>query len=133
MQNNNDYNILVVDNDEDIVELVREILETEGYRVESALNVSQTEEFLRNNDPDLIVLDVLLPDGDGYELCRRITKNPRTSKTPVLLLTGKSSLDDRLRGFSDGARKYITKPFELDELTRSVHKLLNRDASDTSH
>ena len=129
--NDKSYTILVVDDDPDIIELVRETLETEGYIIHSAQNCRETEKYLEQNAPDLIVLDLILPDGDGFELCRTITQNPGTRKTPVLMLTGKSSLDDRLKGFIDGARKYITKPFELDHLTQSVQKLLKRDTSDS--
>lgn len=129
----NSYKILVIDDDPDIVELVRETLETEGYLVDSALSCREAEEYLAEKIPDLIVLDLILPDGDGYDLCRMITQNRKTRNTPVLMLTGKSSLDDRLRGFVDGARKYITKPFELDHLTNSVLKLLQREGPCTSN
>ena len=121
------YRILVIDDDPDVVELVRDTLEPEGYLVDTALSFRDSELYLSQTVPDLIVLDLTLPDGDGYELCRRIKRNDMTCNTPVLILSGTTRLDAKVKGFVDGARKYITKPFELNTLTDSVSTLLKRD------
>jgi two-component system alkaline phosphatase synthesis response regulator PhoP len=121
------YRILVIDDDPDVVELVRDTLEPEGYLVDTALSFKDSELYLSQTVPDLIVLDLTLPDGDGYELCRMIKRNDMTCNTPVLILSGTTRLDAKVKGFVDGARKYITKPFELNTLTDSVSKLLKRD------
>lgn len=127
--NGDTYRILVIDDDPDIVDLVRDTLEPEGYVVDAALSFRESELYLSETVPDLIVLDLTLPDGDGYELCRMIKQNEMTCNTPVLILTGTTSLDAKVKGFVDGARKYITKPFELNNLTDSVSKLLKRNQS----
>lgn len=118
--------ILIVDDDQDILEVLRETLEIDNYVVTTAENVNGAFEHLAEELPDMIILDLVLPDGNGFELCRKITSDPRTREVPVLLLTGKNSLDDRLSGFLTGARKYITKPFDIDELTESVRVLIQK-------
>lgn len=120
--------ILIVDDDTDILEVLRETLELDNHLVTTAENINKAFEQLMNELPDLIILDLVLPDGNGFELCRKITTDPRTQNVPVLLLTGKNSLDDRLSGFLTGARKYITKPFDIDDLIESVRTLLQKNA-----
>jgi DNA-binding response OmpR family regulator len=88
--------------------------------------VNEAYEQLTEELPDMIILDLVLPDGNGFELCRKITTDPRTREVPVLLLTGKNSLDDRLSGFLTGARKYITKPFDIDDLIEAVRSLIQK-------
>jgi DNA-binding response OmpR family regulator len=116
--------VLIIDDDTDILEVLQETLEMENYRVATATNVNGASEQLAAALPDLIILDLVLPDGNGFELCRKITSDPATSNVPVLLLTGKNSLDDRISGFLTGARKYITKPFDIDNLMDAVRDLI---------
>lgn len=118
--------VLIIDDDTDLLEILQETLEMENYRVATATNVIGASEQLAGKLPDLIILDLVLPDGNGFEFCHRITSDPATSSVPVLLLTGKNSLDDRLSGFLTGARKYITKPFDLDDLMESVRGLIQK-------
>jgi DNA-binding response OmpR family regulator len=127
--------LLIIDDDQDLIDLLTETFESQGYAVDCALDVGGASEFLDNGSPmpDVIILDLVLPDGDGYELCKRITANDRTRAIPVVLLTAKTSLNNRVRGFVNGARKYITKPFDIDHLLEAVEALLPRDRAESDN
>jgi PleD family two-component response regulator len=118
--------ILVVEDDVDIAEMLNNYFETQGYEVmttawgEDALGL--TEDFL----PDLVVLDIHLPDIDGYEVCRRLRGHRRTEHIPVIFLTERRKRIDRLTGLELGAVDYITKPFDIQELRLRVRNALRR-------
>ena len=122
-----EYRILVVDDDPDIVQLVSDALEFEGFNVVSTQNLADTRKHLDHTLPDLVILDLMLPDGNGLDLCRDFARDQRTRDIPIMMLTCKNSLDDRLSGFMSGARKYITKPFMIDDLVSSVRTLLRQN------
>ena len=120
----NKNKILVVDDETDLVETVRFSLEMEGYDVlvsyngENALNQARTE------NPDLILLDLMLPKLDGYKVCRLLKFDERYKHIPILMLTAKTQEKDKIIGKETGADEYITKPFEMDELMKKVKSYL---------
>ena len=118
------HSVLVVEDDSDLLELVSEVLEENGYRVFRAGTLAAARLQIHLERPNLIVLDFLLPDGDGFELCKEISANMGGSPLiPILLLTGKSGLDQRMKAFLNGARKYLEKPFDIDVLVDTVKSM----------
>ncbi|HEY7031538.1 MAG TPA: response regulator transcription factor [Thermomicrobiales bacterium] len=117
--------ILVVDDEPAIVRLVRAKLLADGYAVATAGRGEEALEFLENERPDLIVLDLMMPGMDGFETLRRIRT---TSQVPVILLTARAGDHDKLRGLEGGADDYVTKPFNPDELAARVAAVLRRTA-----
>ncbi len=115
--------ILVVDDERKIVSLVRAYLEREGYRVIEASDGRQALETSRHENPDLIVLDLMLPEVDGLEVCRQIR---RTSEVPIIMLTARDEDADKLVGLELGADDYITKPFSPRELVARIRAVLRR-------
>jgi DNA-binding response OmpR family regulator len=97
------------------------ILEREGYQPALAADGAQALAFVARKMPDLILLDILMPGLDGFEVCRRFKADPATSEIPIIFLTGKATSDDILAGFEAGAVDYVTKPFRMPELLARVH------------
>jgi len=118
--------ILVVDDEPDLLELVRFNLDRAGFRVETAASGEEALARLRRSTPDLLVLDLMLPDLSGEEVCRRLRANPSLAGLPVIMLTAKSEEVDRVVGFELGADDYVTKPFSPRELVLRVQALLRR-------
>jgi DNA-binding response OmpR family regulator len=117
--------VLVVDDDPDILEIVRVNLEAVRYQVVGASTGAEGLAKVRSDHPDLVVLDVLLPEIDGWEVLRRIEADAETAGVPVIMLTCKSEDADILRGLEEGAAEYVTKPFYPENLVASVNILLN--------
>jgi DNA-binding response OmpR family regulator len=115
--------VLVVDDEEAIAEAVQARLESEGYRVVVAADGPEAIEAHREHQPDLVVLDLMLPGMDGLEVCKRLQ---RDRWTPVLMLTAKTEEADKVAGFAVGADDYLTKPFSLRELAVRVRAILRR-------
>jgi two-component system KDP operon response regulator KdpE len=116
--------ILVVDDEPRVVRLVSEVLQSVGYQVIAAASGEPAIEMVALEQPDLVLLDILLPRGsDGYEVCRRIRE---FSEVPVIMLTAKAQESDVLRGFDVGADDYLTKPFSAKELVARVKAVLRR-------
>ena len=115
--------ILVVDDERNIVELVRLYMEKEGYETVCAYTGEEALSSFRTENPDLIVLDLMLPETDGWQVCREIRK---TSGVPIIMLTAKSETFDKVLGLELGADDYITKPFEAKELIARVKAVLRR-------
>jgi two-component system KDP operon response regulator KdpE len=116
--------VLVVDDQPRVVRLVREVLQAVGYRVIAAGDGESAIEMVAIEQPDLVLLDILLPQGpDGYDVCRRIRE---FSDVPVIMLTAKAQESDMLRGFDVGADDYLTKPFSAKELIARVKAVLRR-------
>lgn len=115
--------ILVVDDEERMVRFIRLNLEHDGFRVSEAFKGSQAIDRLRSTLPDLILLDVMLPDIDGFEVLKMIRE---VSSVPVIMLTAKGEEDDRVRGLELGADDYVTKPFSPRELVSRVRAVLRR-------
>lgn len=118
--------ILIIDDDLDTLRLVGLMLQKQGYLISAASNGAQGLAKAFEERPDLILLDVMMPDMDGYEVTRRLRKNPTTVSTPVLLFTAKTQLDDKVMGFEVGADDYLTKPTHPTELQAHVKALLAR-------
>src|SRR5690606_22765549 len=118
--------ILVIDDDLDTLRLVGLMLQRQGYEIIAASNGTQGLEKAINEKPDLILLDVMMPDMDGYEVTRRLRKNPTTSAIPILMFTAKTQIDDKVTGFEVGADDYLTKPTHPTELQAHVRTLLAR-------
>ncbi|MBU7008600.1 response regulator transcription factor [Phosphitispora fastidiosa] len=118
--------ILVVDDESHIVELVRFNLEKEGYNVISAQDGLKAYKMAAEHKPDLIVLDVMLPEMDGFEVCRQIQKDIEMAEIPIIMLTARSEEIDKVLGLEIGADDYITKPFSPRELIARVKARLRR-------
>ena len=126
--------ILVVDDEPDICEIVKVNLEGAGYAVAIANDGAAGLRLARDVRPDLVVLDVLMPELDGWEVLDRLVKDPATTDLPVIMLTCKSEDEDVLRGLHNGAVEYVTKPFYPENLVASVKILLEVfDASMRDH
>ena len=118
--------ILVVDDEERMVRFIRLNLEQDGFQVVEAFTGQQAMDKLRQTLPDLVLLDVMLPDFDGFEVLRLIREN---NEVPVIMLTAKGEEDDRVHGLELGADDYVTKPFSPRELTSRVRAVLRRTES----
>jgi len=118
--------ILIADDDPGIRQLLRVFLERSGYQVALAQNGDEAVRLAQENVPDLALIDVMMPQMDGFEVCRQLRNDTRASHVPILMLTSRSAVGDKLTGFESGADDYVTKPFDLDELLARVHSLLRR-------
>jgi len=123
--------ILVVEDEEPLCELLRYNLEAEGYQVETVMRGDEAEIRLRENVPDLLVLDWMLPGISGIELCRRLRVKSETERLPVIMLTARGEESDRVRGLSTGADDYLVKPFSMPEFVARVRALLRRAKPET--
>ena len=118
--------ILVVDDEVDLVETVRFPLEMEGFNVLVSYNGEDALNQARRENPDLILLDLMLPKLDGYKVCRLLKFDERYKHIPILMLTAKTQEEDKLLGKETGADEYITKPFDIDDLMKKVKSYLNK-------
>ena len=118
--------ILIVDDEKNIVEAIRYNLEKAGFRTLAASDGARALELARRELPDLITLDVMLPEHDGWEVCRLLRQDPRTRRIPVVMLTVKGDESDTVVGLELGADDYMTKPFSPKELVARVKAVLRR-------
>ena len=118
--------VLVVDDDVTLLRFLKEYLQREGYKVVTANRGPKGLRTFYQERPDLVVLDVMMPGMDGWEVCARVRE---LSDTPIIMLTAKTSKADKLRGFKLGVDDYITKPFSLEELSARMRAILSRTAS----
>jgi phosphate regulon transcriptional regulator PhoB len=118
--------ILVADDEKDIVELVAYNLEREGYAVSRAYDGQKAWEMVNREKPDLVILDLMMPEMPGMEVCRMIRGAPETAGLPIIMLTAKSDPIDKILGLEIGADDYITKPFHIRELIARVRAVLRR-------
>jgi two-component system phosphate regulon response regulator PhoB len=118
--------VLVVEDEEALALLLRYNLEAEGFAVETVARGDEAELRLRENPPDLVLLDWMLPGVSGIELCRRLRKRPQTAMLPVIMLTARGEEDERVRGLAVGADDYVVKPFSVPELMARVKAMLRR-------
>jgi CheY-like chemotaxis protein len=120
--------ILVVEDDMDLLKLVGEVLSTAGYAVRFARNRTEINgEFNTPPLPDLVLLDVRLPDADGFQILEKIRGNRKLAKIPVVMMTGKSEVTDVARGLALGADGYVTKPFKISGLVSAVNTVLGNE------
>ena len=118
--------ILIIDDDIDTLRLVGLVLQKEGYQIITANNGKQGLLKMSEETPDLILLDIMMPEMDGYEVARRLRKNPKTAEIPILMFTAKSQIEDKVTGFESGADDYLTKPTHPIELQTHIRVLLSR-------
>src|SRR5215208_5170609 len=118
--------ILVMEDEEALAILLRYNFEAEGYNIETIMRGDEAELWLAEREPDLILLDWMLPGLSGIELCRRLRARPSTAALPLIMLTARGEEDERVRGLSTGADDYVVKPFSLPELMQRVRALLRR-------
>ncbi len=119
--------IVVVDDDQDIRMILRANLEEEGYDVMEAPGGREALEIIRNNSPDLVVLDIMMPEVDGYDVLQELRSAPEYAELPVVLLTARRQESDVWEGWSAGADYYITKPFKMNELIQFIRYIFGED------
>ncbi|MCA9789037.1 MAG: response regulator transcription factor [Cyanobacteria bacterium HKST-UBA04] len=124
--------ILIVDDEYDLVRLVRYNLEKEGYKVLTAYDGQEALRQVKENSPELVILDLMLPDMPGYDICKQLKAEPETEAIPVIMLTARSSEDDKISGFQAGAEDYVVKPFSPKELIYRVKAMLGRTQKNRS-
>lgn len=117
--------ILIVEDEESLLKLESILLSSKGYSVVGVMDGKAALEEVKVNRPDLVVLDVMLPEMDGFEVCRHIKENPETSSIPVVMLTAKKSNNDVERGKQAGAEAYITKPFKSAKVIEVIEGLIS--------
>ena len=122
--------ILAVDDDNEVLETVGRVLLHEAYEVSLANSAAQALTFLDKRIPDLMILDILMPEMDGITLCRQLRRDSRFIPLPILFLTAKGGTDDIVSGLDAGADDYVIKPFELAELRARIAALLRRGTRD---
>lgn len=120
--------ILVVEDEEDIAQLLKLRLESYGFSVRTASNGKEAIRYATEKEPDLVILDVNLPDMSGYLVCRELRKRYGHWTPPILMLTAMDQPIDQLRGFAYGTDVYLTKPFDTGELMKTVGLLLHTEA-----
>ncbi len=119
------YKILVVDDEEHIRKILKFKLEKHGYYVITADNGEIALQMVRRENPDLIILDLMMPKMDGFEVCKRIRKNFQTAQIPIIMLTAKSDMVDKIKGLAGGANDYLVKPYSNEELLLRVKNVLD--------
>ncbi len=120
--------VLIVDDDLDALKLIGLTLERQGFEIIAAANGAQAIQKALESAPDLIILDVMMPEMDGYEVAAQLRRHPATEKTPILMFTARTALSDKVAGFRAGADDYLTKPIHPKELVAHVDALLKRHA-----
>ena len=118
--------IIVVDDDKASTALFKQVLLMSGYEVIIINESSKVLEVATQEKPDLIILDLMMPEPDGFKVCRMLRADPIHRKTPIIIVTALNDVDSRLVAIGAGANDYLVKPFHIDTLYNSVEKLLNR-------
>lgn len=121
------YRILIVDDEPDVTELLKYKLEQEGYRCEMLNNPVKFVGLAREFQPDLIILDIMMPGLNGMQLCHIVKADPMMKHVPIIFLTARNETDDRIKGLEAGADDYVSKPFNTQELLLRVDKILMRN------
>jgi DNA-binding response OmpR family regulator len=117
--------IMVVDDDKDATALFEEVLKAEGYEPITLNDSAAAIAVAKREMPDLFVLDLMMPEPDGFKLCRMLRKEPEFRFTPIIIVTALNDTDSRIVAIGAGANDYLTKPFRLDELYTSIREQLN--------
>ncbi len=123
------YRILVVDDESDVTELLEYKLEQEGYRVATLNDPLACIAKVREFEPELVLLDIMMPELSGIQLCRIIRADPITKEIPIIFLSARGEVEDRIKGLEAGAEDYISKPFNTNELLLRTSKMLRRSGS----
>jgi two-component system, OmpR family, alkaline phosphatase synthesis response regulator PhoP len=125
--------ILVVEDEQDIAQLIQHYLQKEGFRSVTATSGVEALKKVKGEKPDLIILDLMLPEMDGLEVCKRVRSSPETAMLPIIMLTAKAEESDTIVGLELGADDYVTKPFSPKALVTRVKALLRRIDRAPSH
>ena len=125
--------ILAVDDDPDVLGTLERVLVRDKFEVTTLNSGRKALKYLETANPDLVILDIIMPDVDGITVCRQLRRDARFTTLPVLFLTAKGSTDDIVEGLDAGADDYVVKPFELAELRARVHALLRRGMREREH
>jgi DNA-binding response OmpR family regulator len=120
------YKILVIDDEKNILDLISINLNISGYEVDTAIDGAEGLAKAKRDNYDAFIIDVMMPKLDGYKVCEQLRSNPNTREIPIIMLTAKDSLQDKVKGFDIGADDYLTKPFEPQELLVRLKSLLRR-------
>jgi DNA-binding response OmpR family regulator len=118
--------ILVVEDEESLLKLESILLTSKGYEVRGVSNGQAALDAIAEESPDLVLLDIMLPEMDGFEVCRRIKSDPGTKEIPIIMLTAKKSREDMARGEKVGADWYITKPFKSAMVIETIQRFLRK-------
>ncbi|MBW4656321.1 MAG: response regulator [Kaiparowitsia implicata GSE-PSE-MK54-09C] len=118
--------VLIVDDSQTLRQMLSDLLQENGITVDLAINGTEAKTKIQQNQPDLVITDLVMPEMNGYELCRWIKNSPSTQSIPVLICSTKSEEFDRYWGMKQGADAYITKPFHPVEMLKTVKQLLRR-------
>ncbi len=121
--------VLIVDDDPEIMEWLATDLKFSGFYTDTASDGLEGLQKSQNGNYDVIILDIMMPKMDGFEVCKNIRKSTKTKDTPVILLTAKGTLEDKVTGFGSGADDYLVKPFDIQELLVRMRALLRRTGS----
>jgi len=124
MSENAKKKILIVDDEPDIVETIKFLLESEGFECLTAFDGEEALKLARESNPDLIILDVMLPKINGYKVSRLLKFDAKYKNIPVLMVTARTQEEDRLIGEETGADEYITKPFDIDSILEKINTYL---------
>lgn len=117
--------ILIVDDETDVLKSLGDVLQGEGFTVSLAKSAQEALNILGESHPDCIVLDVIMPEMDGFELCRHIRQQPALADIPIVFMTAKGRPADMISGYDAGANDYLTKPFDVLELPKRISALLH--------
>lgn len=126
MKENNTNRILIVDDEPDVTELLKYKLEQEGHRCQIVNNPLAFVSVAREFNPNLILLDIMMPELNGLQLCKMVRSDPKMNEVPIIFLTARGEVEDRIKGLESGADDYVAKPFNTKELLLRVGKILNR-------
>jgi DNA-binding response OmpR family regulator len=118
--------IMVVDDDEDFTTLYKEYLRMVGFDAIAETRSSKAMELAYSEKPDLFVLDLMMPEPNGFQLCRMLRADPSFKRTPIIIVTALTDLDSKMVAMGAGANDYLTKPFHIDELKSRINSLLER-------
>ncbi|MBT3182586.1 MAG: response regulator [Deltaproteobacteria bacterium] len=124
--NSKGYRILVVDDEPEIHAVLAKLLSKEGYDVDSAYNADEAFDSISREKPDLMILDIMMPQVSGIEVCNRIKGDKSTSDILVLIVSARDAQEDRIEGLSHGADDYVSKPFHLRSLVRKIEHMLDK-------
>ena len=132
MKSNNLNRILIVDDEPDVTELLRYKLEQEGHLCQIVNNPLSFVSVARKFNPNLILLDIMMPELNGLQLCKMVRSDPKMNDVPIIFLTARGEVEDRIKGLESGGDDYVAKPFNTKELLLRVEKILNRSQSSES-
>ena len=124
MERTHNASVLLVDDEPNILMAIEFLMKQQGYEVDKAVNGREALAKMKRKTPNVVVLDVMMPGMDGFEVAQRIRKNPDYEKTRIVFLTARGTPEDKMTGYSTGGEVYITKPFDNDKLVNTINELI---------